>query len=154
VQFLPLIGRQLGFTATLIGTIYTILPISGLIAKPLFGTLADKFRLHKTFFLLFQAILAIAFFFVYFIPELDRSATIIFVCDSNIPFLEICPQYEFSKETLKAVIESSNSEICWVSKLCNIQYNKYCSFMLNKQQKYLQYYNVCSYLVKEHLTAI
>jgi len=123
VQFLPLIGRQLGFTATLIGTIYTILPISGLIAKPLFGTLADKFRLHKTFFLLFQAILAIAFFSVYFIPELDRSANIILVCDNNIPFLEICPQYEFSKETLDAVISKNiySSAICRVSKSYNIQ---------------------------------
>jgi MFS family permease len=122
VQFLPLIGRQLGFTATLIGTIYTILPISGLIAKPLFGTLADKFRLHKTFFLLFQAILAIAFFSVYFIPELDRSANIIFVCDNNIPFLEICPQNKFSKETLDAVTGTINSSaICRVSKSCNIR---------------------------------
>lgn len=117
VQFLPLIGRQLGFTATLVGTIYTVLPISGLIAKPLFGTLADKFRLHKTFFLLFQAILAVAFLSVYFIPELDRSANVILVCNDNIPFLEICPQHEFSKETLSGVLveNSVSSSIFHVS---------------------------------------
>ncbi|XP_012528548.1 major facilitator superfamily domain-containing protein 6 isoform X1 [Monomorium pharaonis] len=104
VQFLPTIGKQLGFSATVIGTIYTVLPISGLIAKPLFGSLADRFRLHKTFFLIFEAILAIAFFSIYFIPEIDRSARVTLVCNNDLPSLEICPQTEFSKKVLSAVI--------------------------------------------------
>lgn len=104
VQFLPTIGKQLGFSATVVGTIYTVLPISGLIAKPLFGSLADKFRLHKVFFLIFEAILAIAFFSIYFIPEIDRSAKVTLICDNNLPYLEICPQTEFSKKALSAVI--------------------------------------------------
>ncbi|XP_072755579.1 major facilitator superfamily domain-containing protein 6 isoform X1 [Anoplolepis gracilipes] len=104
VQFLPTIGKQLGFSGTLVGTMYTVLPISGLIAKPLFGSLADKFRLHKTFFLIFQAVLTIAFFSIYFIPEMDRSANVTLICDNNIPFLEICPQKEFSQKALSAVI--------------------------------------------------
>ncbi|XP_011686883.1 PREDICTED: major facilitator superfamily domain-containing protein 6 [Wasmannia auropunctata] len=104
VQFLPTIGKQLGFSATIVGTIYTVLPISGLIAKPLFGTLADKFRLHKTFFLIFEALLTIAFFSIYFIPELDRSANVTLICDKDLPYLEICPQTEFSKEALSAVL--------------------------------------------------
>lgn len=104
VQFLPTIGKQLGFSATVVGTIYTVLPISGLIAKPLFGSLADKFRLHKTFFLIFEVILAIAFFSIYFIPEIDRSAKVTLICDNDLPYLEICPQTEFSKKALSAVI--------------------------------------------------
>lgn len=104
VQFLPTIGKQLGFSGTAVGTMYTVLPISGLIAKPLFGSLADKFKLHKTFFLIFQAVLTIAFFFIYFIPEIDRSADITLMCDSNIPFLKICPQKEFSPKVLSAII--------------------------------------------------
>ncbi|KAL6263511.1 hypothetical protein P5V15_006301 [Pogonomyrmex californicus] len=104
VQFLPTIGKQLGFSRTVVGTIYTILPISGLIAKPLFGSLADKFKLHKTFFLIFEAVLAIAFFSIYFIPGIDRSAKVTLLCDNDLSYLEICPQTEFSEEALSAVI--------------------------------------------------
>ncbi|XP_024889753.1 major facilitator superfamily domain-containing protein 6-like, partial [Temnothorax curvispinosus] len=103
VQFLPTIGKQLGFSATIVGTIYTVLPISGLIAKPLFGSLADKFKLHKTF-LIFEAILTIAFFSIYFIPEMDRSASVTLICNNDLPFLEICPKIEFSKKALSNVI--------------------------------------------------
>lgn len=36
-------ARQLGFSTFVVGTIYTILPILGLISKPLFGALADRY---------------------------------------------------------------------------------------------------------------
>lgn len=116
VQFLPTIGKQLGFSSTLVGMIYTVLPISGLIAKPLFGSLADKFKLHKTFFLVFQAVLTIAFFSVYFIPEIDRSANVTLICDENLPYLKICPEKEFSEKAIRAVIlENIHSDsVCQV----------------------------------------
>ncbi|XP_011259803.1 major facilitator superfamily domain-containing protein 6 isoform X2 [Camponotus floridanus] len=116
VQFLPTIGKQLGFSGTLVGTMYTVLPISGLIAKPLFGSLADKFKLHKTFFLIFQAILTIAFFSIYFIPEIDRSASITLICNKNIPFLKICPQKQFTHKALSAIMENIHSDlVCQLS---------------------------------------
>lgn len=115
VQFLPTIGKQLGFSAAVVGTIYTVLPISGLLAKPLFGSLADKFRLHKTFFLIFETILAIAFFSIYFIPEIDRSANVTLICDNDLPYLEICPQIEFSKKVLSSVLlEVHTDAVCQV----------------------------------------
>lgn len=120
VQFLPTIGKQLGFSSTLVGTIYAVLPISGLIAKPLFGSLADKFKLHKVFFLIFQAVLTIAFFSVYFIPEIDRSANVTLICHQDIPYLTICPEKEFSKKAISAVI------------LENIHSNSVCQVCVNK----------------------
>lgn len=39
---MPVYARQLGFSTFVVGTIYSILPILGLVAKPLFGALADK----------------------------------------------------------------------------------------------------------------
>lgn len=42
VPFMPVYARQLGFSTFVVGTIYSILPILGLVAKPLFGALADK----------------------------------------------------------------------------------------------------------------
>lgn len=41
--FMQVYARQLGFSSFVVGTIYTILPILGLISKPLFGALADRY---------------------------------------------------------------------------------------------------------------
>lgn len=98
VPFLPLIAKQLGFSGFLVGTIYTILPISGLIAKPLFGGLADRFQLHKAFFIGFQAVLAIAFFTINFIPRIEQDTKVILICDNGAnTFLEICYDRRLSK---------------------------------------------------------
>lgn len=42
VPFMPTLIRQLGFSSLIVGTIYTILPVVGLLAKPIFGALADR----------------------------------------------------------------------------------------------------------------
>lgn len=42
VPFMPVLARQLGFSTFIVGTVYSILPILGLVAKPLFGAIADK----------------------------------------------------------------------------------------------------------------
>ncbi|XP_011495968.1 PREDICTED: major facilitator superfamily domain-containing protein 6 [Ceratosolen solmsi marchali] len=95
MQFLPTIAKQLGFSGLLVGTIYTILPISGLIAKPLFGALADKFKLHKIFFIAFQIFLTVAFFTINFIPQNENSAKTVLTCD-KYTFLELCSEKPFS----------------------------------------------------------
>jgi hypothetical protein len=89
MQFLPTIAKQLGFSGLLVGTMYTVLPISGLIAKPLFGCLADKFKIHKIFFILFQVILTVSFFTINFIPEVKPSAKTTLTCD-KYTYLELC----------------------------------------------------------------
>lgn len=116
MPFLPTIAKQLGFSATLVGTIYTVLPISGLIAKPLFGGLADKFKLHKLFFLIFQVILTVAFFCISYIPQIDRNANVTLICDNSISFLQICPEKQFSTATLNNVIFENRhtSTVCQV----------------------------------------
>lgn len=42
VPFMPTLARQLGFSTVVVGTVYTILPIIGLLVKPLFGFVADR----------------------------------------------------------------------------------------------------------------
>jgi hypothetical protein len=39
---MPVLARQLGFSAFVVGSVYSILPVLGLIAKPLFGAIADR----------------------------------------------------------------------------------------------------------------
>lgn len=46
--FMPVFARQLGFSTFVVGTIYSILPILGLVSKPLFGALADRY-VYKNF---------------------------------------------------------------------------------------------------------
>lgn len=43
VPFLPTYAKQLGFSSVVVGTIYTVLPITGMLAKPLFGVIADRY---------------------------------------------------------------------------------------------------------------
>lgn len=43
MPFMPVFARQLGVSTFVVGIIYSILPILGLIAKPLFGAVADRY---------------------------------------------------------------------------------------------------------------
>uniref|UniRef100_A0A182U604 Major facilitator superfamily associated domain-containing protein n=1 Tax=Anopheles melas TaxID=34690 RepID=A0A182U604_9DIPT len=54
VPFMPTLVRQLGFSTVIVGTIYTVLPIVGMLVKPLFGIIADRFQRQKLLFLIFQ----------------------------------------------------------------------------------------------------
>lgn len=126
VPFLPTIAKQLGFSGFLVGTIYTILPISGLIAKPLFGGLADKFKIHKTLFLIFQAVVAIAMFTIYFIPEIDNTANVALTCNGDAS-LEICSKEGYSDKVIHNVITdtlhlnlSCQVRSCFKANFCNI----------------------------------
>ncbi|KAG8226489.1 hypothetical protein J437_LFUL007371 [Ladona fulva] len=69
VPFLPTYARQLGFSAFAVGTLYTVLPVAGMLAKPACGAIADRLRLHKSFFLAAIAVTAVAFLATGFIPE-------------------------------------------------------------------------------------
>lgn len=114
MPFLPTIAKQLGFSGFLVGTIYTILPISGLIAKPLFGALADKFKIHKILFLIFQVIVAIALFTIYFIPEIHNKANVYLTCNGEAT-LEMCLKHGFSDKIIQDVItELHLNESCQV----------------------------------------
>ncbi|XP_076762676.1 sugar baby transporter isoform X1 [Xylocopa sonorina] len=114
VPFLPTIAKQLGFSGFLVGTIYTILPISGLIAKPLFGGLADKFKIHKILFLIFQVVVAISMFTIHFIPKIDTK-NVVLTCNGKA-FFEICSRNEFSEEIKYNVTTNSHVNVsCQVS---------------------------------------
>lgn len=137
MPFLPTLAKQLGFSGFLVGTIYTILPISGLIAKPLFGSLADKYKLHKSFFLFFQAFLTISFFTMHFIPEIMTTADTRLKCSNTQAFLELCPEKSFSRDVLDKVISSNKSEgDCQVIYI----YINFCNFYFQKLYIYVFFY--------------
>lgn len=85
VPYLSSYARQLGFSSVTVGFIYTILPISGMIAKPLFGSLADRFRCQKLLFLLAQLLTAIAFVAIFYSPQVEVNRQVHFSCYDNVP---------------------------------------------------------------------
>lgn len=73
VPFLPVYAKQLGFSSVLVGLIYTVLPMLGMLAKPLMGAVADKFHCHKTLFISFMVVSIVSFFSVMYIPPIGSE---------------------------------------------------------------------------------
>lgn len=89
VPFIPVIAKQLGYSAAYVGTIYFFLPIIGLIAKPLFGACGDKLKIHKALFLTFQLATAVSFLGILFIPP--EPAPSEFHCHGGESTMQFCP---------------------------------------------------------------
>lgn len=141
---------------------FTILPISGLIAKPLFGGLADKFMLHKMFFIIFQAILTIAFLSINFIPKVsleEPSAMATFTCN-ELALLQTCLTMEqLNQEDLQNIktIDGSCNLSCSiqsledVQKLCNSsKFNEICDSIKTIQPDSIEYLNKFKFEAKFH----
>ena len=80
MPFIPTYARQLGVSQVGVGLMYTVFPFVGLLAKPLFGTIADKFKIGKQIFI--AAIICAAIFFtsICLIPAKPTEASMDFDC--------------------------------------------------------------------------
>ncbi|XP_068142157.1 LOW QUALITY PROTEIN: major facilitator superfamily domain-containing protein 6 [Drosophila tropicalis] len=72
VPFMPTLALQLGYSSVVVGTMYMILPIIGMLAKPLFGYIADRFHRHRCLFLSGQILTGVAFFMIMFVPAVEK----------------------------------------------------------------------------------
>jgi len=123
VPFLPVYARQLGFSSVIVGMIYTVLPITGMLAKPIFGAIADRYRLQKILFLAFQIITAISFFVIQFIPEIQTDST----ARSAVLDCDVATYFRFCSNDIdgcaadRLVTETSNNTTvsCGVCMLCS-----------------------------------
>jgi len=124
VPFLPVYARQLGFSGVIVGMIYTVLPITGMLAKPIFGAIADRFRLQKTLFLAFQIVTALSFFAIQFIPEIQTGSTArsaVLDCDAET-FFRFCGNDIDGCAAARLVAETSSNDTtisCEVCMLCS-----------------------------------
>lgn len=89
MPFIPTYARQLGVSQVGVGLMYTVFPFVGLLAKPLFGTIADKFKIGKQIFI--AAIICAAIFFtsICLIPAKPTEAFLDFDCNS-MTLLKAC----------------------------------------------------------------
>ncbi|KAL4717839.1 hypothetical protein ACJJTC_000988 [Scirpophaga incertulas] len=90
VPYLSTYARQLGFSSVTVGLIYTVLPIFGLVAKPLFGIIADRFKKQKLIFVLFQIITIVSFSVIYVIPQNTPKVSVQLDCGHGITELRSC----------------------------------------------------------------
>ncbi|XP_072393299.1 major facilitator superfamily domain-containing protein 6-A [Diabrotica undecimpunctata] len=78
--FLSSYARQLGLSSVVVGFIYTVLPISGMLAKPIFGSIADRFHCQKILFLGAQLLTAAAFLAVFYSPKIETVRNVEMSC--------------------------------------------------------------------------
>ncbi|XP_039763628.1 major facilitator superfamily domain-containing protein 6 [Pararge aegeria] len=90
VPFLSTYARQLGFSPSTVGLMYTVLPLFGLVAKPLFGVVADRFKIQKSLFILFQVVTIISFSAIYFIPDAAAPLAVQLDCGDSATALRAC----------------------------------------------------------------
>lgn len=58
--YITVFAKQLGISETSVGYIFTVAPILGIIVMPLFGSIADRFKIKKKLFLVFNLINLVA----------------------------------------------------------------------------------------------
>ena len=80
MPFIPTYARQLGVSQVGVGLMYTIFPFVGLLSKPFFGAIADKFKIGKIIFMM--AIFCAACFYgsIGFIPAKPTEASLDLDC--------------------------------------------------------------------------
>lgn len=89
VPFIPTLARQLGYSASIVGLIYLVLPMVGMVAKPLFGAIADRFHRQKFVFLLFQFVIVVSFASILLIPPIPANSE--FHCHEGENLMKFCP---------------------------------------------------------------
>ncbi len=67
--FVTVFAKQLGVTEVPVGLLFTLAPITGLISMPLFGAIADRFKMKKKLFLVFNVINFFAIMSFAFLPS-------------------------------------------------------------------------------------
>jgi len=57
--FLTTMAKQRGYSARLVGAIFSVLPLAAVFARPVFGVVVDHFRCQKTMFMCFIVVITL-----------------------------------------------------------------------------------------------
>lgn len=115
VPYLSSYARQLGFSSVTVGFIYTILPISGMLAKPLFGSIADRFLCQKLLFLVAQLVAAAAFLSIFYSPQIEVLRKVHFSCHDNLPVFDTQTEISISSCNIEQIRLENVVDTCMVS---------------------------------------
>lgn len=115
VPYLSSYARQLGFSSVIVGFIYTVLPISGMLAKPLFGSIADRFRCQKILFLIAPLLIAAAFLSIFYSPKVDVERQVHFACHDDIPVFNTLTKSSLNNCSVSAIKQDTAVDVCQVN---------------------------------------
>lgn len=82
IPFLTTVSKQRGYSSIIVGLIFTMIPIPGLLLKPIVGVVIDKYKCHKLIIILVEVVKSIIVSVLIFIPDqtvekkLDDTAVI------------------------------------------------------------------------------
>eukprot|EP00102_Acyrthosiphon_pisum_P005260 XP_001949714.2 PREDICTED: major facilitator superfamily domain-containing protein 6-like [Acyrthosiphon pisum] len=68
IPFLSTMSKQRGYSPVIVGLIFTVLPIPGLLVRPVTGAITDKYKCRKSAFILTVVIISIFISMLMFIP--------------------------------------------------------------------------------------
>ncbi len=129
MPYIPTYARQLGVPSSGVGIMYAIFPFIGLVAKPTFGALADKFKKGKSIFI--SAIICTAIFFasIAFIPPKTTEAFMELECNGDVR-LTTCNisdpcvlekiEMEFNeKEVMECKLSCNDPNLLFLEQMCD-----------------------------------
>lgn len=92
--YINVFGKQLGISEVNVGLIFTAAPVTGLISMPLFGFIADRFKIKKKLFLLFNIInlIAILCFAILTSSEANNNRPMKVECRAGASYIRHCHQ--------------------------------------------------------------
>ncbi len=98
----------MGISEVGVGLIFTIAPIAGLIAKPVFGAVADRFKKKKMIFLFFLLLNLMAYLCVAFLPQNPPVRPVQLDCALGQSYIRQCGR--LNPHCAESVIESFKPE--------------------------------------------
>ncbi|KAF6209321.1 hypothetical protein GE061_015068 [Apolygus lucorum] len=103
VPYIPIMAKSIGYSTTHVGALLTTIPILSLLTKPLFGSIADKFSIHKMMFLVIIAVNTLCFFNFQWVVDVPLDRTVLVECG----------------ETTNVIIRRSQklSDVCYKNKV-------------------------------------
>lgn len=116
---MPILARQIGFSGTIVGVMYTILPICGMLAKPIMGGIADRFRVKKLLFIIFIILTAAALLPINYIPRIPTESKVHFACDNGAAVIDTTPGNKVTDDCTLTKIKSEKGQNSTL--LCHLQ---------------------------------
>lgn len=100
--------------------IYTVLPVIGMIAKPLFGAIADRFQRQKHLFIAFQLSIAVFFLGILFIPAIPSQAQL--HCHGGVAEIRYCTPKTHTQDQciINNIVDNNSSTTFSCSMRCEI----------------------------------
>ncbi|XP_075229092.1 major facilitator superfamily domain-containing protein 6-A-like isoform X2 [Lycorma delicatula] len=144
---MPTLAKQLGFSAVLVGSICSILPLIGMASKVLMGALGDKFQCHKMLIIIYILITSASFFSLDFLSPINKKIEAEMLCKSNST-IQLCSEKHGEKcmtTKIKAEFKENTKINCqmecivddiFINDVCNIwNSSEFCDISLKESFK-------------------